>query len=85
LLQVLNLYPILFLNVSAAMANVDPCSPGSGPKSRRDWLAALSHHHLAFDSAGLLAGAIIVFIWAFTDLGTPPHLWLLARGSGADF
>jgi iron(III) transport system permease protein len=68
---VLNLYPILFLNVSAAMANVDPAlreaaqNLGAGP-----W-RLFRTVTLPLILPGYFAGAIIVFIWAFTDLGTP--------------
>jgi iron(III) transport system permease protein len=71
MLQVLNLYPILFLNVSAAMANVDPAlreaaqNLGAGP-----W-RLFRTVTLPLILPGYFAGAIIVFIWAFTDLGTP--------------
>jgi iron(III) transport system permease protein len=71
LLQVLNLYPIMFLNVSAAMANIDPAlreaaqNLGAGP-----W-RLFRTVTLPLILPGYFAGAIIVFIWAFTDLGTP--------------
>lgn len=71
ILQVLNLYPIMLLNVSAAMANVDPSlreaaqNLGAGP-----W-RLFRTITLPLISPGYFAGAIIVFIWAFTDLGTP--------------
>src|ERR1051326_2284265 len=70
-LQVLNLYPILFLNVSAAMANVDPtlreAAQNLGAKGWRLFRTIT----LPLIMPGYFAGAIIVFIWAFTDLGTP--------------
>ena len=71
ILQVLNLYPIMFLNVSAAMANIDPAlreaaqNLGAGP------LRLFRTVTLPLILPGYFAGAIIVFIWAFTDLGTP--------------
>jgi len=71
LLEVLHLYPIMYLNVAAALANIDPCleeaaeSMGAG-KSR-----LFRTITLPLMLPGYFAGAIIVFIWAFTDLGTP--------------
>lgn len=70
-LQILNLYPIMLLNVSAAMANVDPAlreaaeNLGAGPGRLFRTIT------LPLILPGWFAGAIIVFIWAFTDLGTP--------------
>jgi iron(III) transport system permease protein len=70
-LEVLHLYPIMYLNLSAALANVDPsleemAATLGTPKWRRakDIVWPLA-------APGLFAGAIIVFIWALTDLGTP--------------
>lgn len=70
-LQALGLYPILFLNVSAALANVDPAMDeaaanlGCGP-----WRRFL-RITLPLIMPGLFAGGTIVFIWSFTELGTP--------------
>lgn len=71
ILQVFNLYPILFLNVSAALANVDPAlreaaqNLGAGP------FRLFRTVTLPLILPGWFAGAVIVFIWSFTDLGTP--------------
>jgi len=71
ILEVLHLYPIMYLNLSAALANVDPSLEEAAevmgvPRWRRYlqivWPLA---------APGLFAGSIIVFIWALTDLGTP--------------
>ena len=70
-LQVLNLYPILFLNVMAAMANIDPslreAAQGLGASAWRLFRTVT----LPLIVPGWFAGAIIVWIWSFTDLGTP--------------
>lgn len=71
ILEVLHLYPIMYLNVAAAIANVDPSleeaavnmGSGSGRLFRRITLPLMM--------PGLFAGGAVVFIWAFTDLGTP--------------
>lgn len=71
LLQALGLYPILYLNVSAAMANIDPAMEeaaanlGCGPWRRFFKIT------LPLMMPGLFAGGTIVFIWSFTELGTP--------------
>jgi len=71
ILQVLHLYPILFLNVSAAMANVDPTLREAGQNLGASGWRLFRTVTLPLVMPGYFAGAIIVFIWAFTDLGTP--------------
>jgi iron(III) transport system permease protein len=70
-LQVLNLYPILFLNLSAAMANVDPALREAAQNLGAGNWRLFRSVTLPLILPGYFAGAIIVFIWAFTDLGTP--------------
>ena len=71
ILQSLHLFPILYLNASAALANVDPAysqaarNLGAGP------LGVFRRITLPLIRPGLFAGGTIVFIWAFTDIGTP--------------
>jgi iron(III) transport system permease protein len=70
-MNALHLYPILYMNVTAALSNLDPameqaaenlgCSP-----FRRLWRITLP---LAMP--GIFAGSAIVFVWAFTELGVP--------------
>ncbi len=70
-LEALYLYPITLLNVQAALANIDPAldeaaaNLGSGPW-RRFWRITLP-----LMRPGVFAGSTLVFIWAFTELGTP--------------
>lgn len=71
ILQVLNLYPIMFLNVSAAMANMDPAMREAAQNLGASGLRLFRTITLPLILPGYFAGAIIVFIWAFTDLGTP--------------
>jgi iron(III) transport system permease protein len=71
LLQVLNLYPIMFLNVSAAMANIDPALREAAQNLGAGAWRLFRTITLPLILPGYFAGAIIVFIWAFTDLGTP--------------
>jgi len=71
LLQTLSLYPILFLNVSAAMANVDPAMREAAQNLGANGWRLFRTVTLPLILPGYFAGAIIVFIWAFTDLGTP--------------
>lgn len=71
ILQVLNLYPIMFLNVSAAMANIDPALREAAQNLGAGSWRLFRTVTLPLLLPGYFAGAIIVFIWAFTDLGTP--------------
>jgi len=71
ILQVMNLYPIMFLNVSAAMANMDPSLRESAQNLGASGWRLFRTITLPLILPGYFAGAVIVFIWAFTDLGTP--------------
>jgi iron(III) transport system permease protein len=70
-LESLSLYPIIYLNATAALANLDPAldeaaeNLGAGPWRR------LFRITLPLIRPGLFAGATIVFIWSLTELGTP--------------
>src|SRR5438876_11787314 len=67
----MNLYPIMFLNGSAAMANMDPSLRESAQNLGAGSWRLFRTVTLPLILPGYFAGAIIVFIWAFTDLGTP--------------
>jgi len=71
LIEALHLYPILYLNLVTALANVDPSldeaarnlGAGRWMRWRRIMLPAIR--------PGIFAGGSIVLIWSFTELGTP--------------
>ncbi len=71
ILEVLHLFPIFFLSVSAALANIDPsllqAASNLGASAWRGFVTIT----LPLARPGIFAGACIVFISAFTDLGTP--------------
>jgi len=70
-LESLHLYPILYLNVLAALANVDATLEEAAENlGARGW-RLFRDVTFPLILPGYFAGAIIVFIWAFTDLGTP--------------
>lgn len=71
LLEVLHLYPIMYLNVAAALANVDPSLEEAGRNAGASGFRLFRTITFPLMLPGYFAGAIIVFIWAFTDLGTP--------------
>lgn len=70
-LEALHLYPIFLLNVQAALANVDPTLEQAAVNLGASPLRVLRKVTLPLMRPGLFAGASIVFIWSFTELGTP--------------
>ena len=71
ILQVLHLFPILYLNASAALANVDPAYSQAARNLGASPLQTFFRITLPLIRPGLFAGGTIVFIWSFTDVGTP--------------
>lgn len=71
LLQALSLYPILYLNVAAALANIDPAMEESAANLGCPPRKRFFRITLPLIMPGLFAGGTIVFIWSFTELGTP--------------
>lgn len=71
ILEALGLYPIAFLNIQAALANINPAldeaarNLGAGAW-KRFWRITLPMMR-----PGLFAGGTLVFIWTFTEIGTP--------------
>jgi iron(III) transport system permease protein len=71
ILEVLHLYPIMYLNLAAALANVDPSLEEAARNMGASGFRLFWTVTFPLMLPGYFAGAIIVFIWAFTDLGTP--------------
>jgi iron(III) transport system permease protein len=69
--QALSLYPIIFLNTSAAIANLDPALDEAAESLGASWWRRFTRITLPLIRPGIFAGATIVFIWSFTELGTP--------------
>jgi len=70
-LNALHLYPILYLNVTAALANVDPAMEEAAENLGCTGLRKFRRITLPLIMPGLFAGGTIVFIFAFTELGVP--------------
>jgi len=70
-LEVLHLYPIMFLNAMAALANVDPTMVEASRNLGASRWHTFRRVTLPLIRPGLFAGGTIVFIWSFTELGTP--------------
>lgn len=71
LLEALHLYPFMYLNTAAALANIDPTLEEQAENLGSSGFHLFRTVTFPLLLPGYLAGAIIVFIWAFTDLGTP--------------
>jgi iron(III) transport system permease protein len=71
LLETLALYPIVLLNLTAAMANLDPALEEAGAGLGAGGWTRFRRITLPMIRPGAFAGGVIVFIWAFTELGTP--------------
>lgn len=69
--QALSLYPIIYLNAVAALANIDPAMEEAAQNLGCTGLRRFWKITLPLIKPGLFAGGTIVFIWAFTELGTP--------------
>jgi len=70
-LEALHLFPILYLNVVAAFANVDPMLLEAAEDYGCTGFKRFRKIVLPLVMPGIFAGASLVFIWSFTELGTP--------------
>jgi iron(III) transport system permease protein len=71
IIEALHLYPIMYLNLTAAMANVDPALEEAAQSLGDSALGRFRRVTLPLMLPGVFAGCAITFVWAFTDLGTP--------------
>jgi iron(III) transport system permease protein len=69
--EALSLYPIIYLNAVAALANIDPALEEAAQNLGCTGLRRFRRITLPLIRPGLFAGGTIVFIWTFTELGTP--------------
>jgi len=70
-MEALHLYPIVYLNVTAALANLDPAMEQAAENLGASRWTRFRRVTLPLIMPGIFAGATIVFIWSFTELGTP--------------
>jgi iron(III) transport system permease protein len=71
IIEALHLYPILYLNALAALANLDPTMDEAAMNMGASPWRRFRKITLPLITPGLFAGGTIVFIWSFTELGTP--------------
>ena len=69
-IEALHLYPILYLNATASLANLDPALEEAAQNLGATPWQRFRQIVLPLIRPGLFAGATIVFIWSFTELGT---------------
>ncbi len=67
----LGLYPILYLNALASLANIDPAMEEAAENLGCRGFKKFFRITLPLMRPGLFAGCTIVFIWSFTELGVP--------------
>ncbi|MCL1922101.1 MAG: iron ABC transporter permease [Kiritimatiellaeota bacterium] len=70
-LQALAFYPIIYLNVSAALANIDPALHEAAQNLGAGAWRIFWRVTFPLVMPGLFAGCTLVFIACFTELGTP--------------
>lgn len=71
LVEALHLYPIVYLNALAALANLDPTLEEAARNLGASRWMRFRRVTVPLIRPGLFAGSTIVFIWSFTELGTP--------------
>ncbi|PTX94118.1 ABC transporter permease [Spartobacteria bacterium LR76] len=71
IMNALHLYPVLFLNITASLSNVDPAMEEAAENLGCTGLRKFRRITLPLIMPGVFAGGAIVFIWAFTELGVP--------------
>lgn len=70
-MNALHLYPILYMNIAAALANLDPAMEQAAENLGCPPWKRFFRITLPLAMPGIFAGSSIVFIWAFTELGVP--------------
>jgi iron(III) transport system permease protein len=71
LLETLHLFPILYLNLVAALANIDPSLEEAAANLGASPGRVFRRVTLPLAAPGLFAGMALIFVWSFTELGTP--------------
>jgi len=71
LMTALHLYPIIYLNVAAALANLDPALEEAAENLGCPPSKGFFFITLPMALPGLFAGCTVAFIWGFTELGVP--------------
>lgn len=70
-IEVMHLYPIMLLNLQAALANIDPAMEQAAANMGAKRWTIFRRITLPLMRPGVFAGCTLVLIWSFTELGTP--------------
>ena len=70
-IEALHLYPVMLLNLQAALADVDPAMEQAAANLGAGRWTIMRRVTLPMIRPGLFAGCTLVLIWSFTELGTP--------------
>ena len=70
-IEALHLYPVMLLNLQAALANLDPAMEQAAANLGASRGTIFRRITLPMIRPGLFAGCTLVLIWSFTELGTP--------------
>ena len=71
IVMVMHFYPLLYLNLAASISNIDPSLLESSRSLGLTPWQTFRRVVLPLSMPGLIAGGSLVFVGAFTDLGTP--------------
>ncbi|MBT8036616.1 MAG: iron ABC transporter permease [Verrucomicrobiae bacterium] len=71
LMNALHLYPILYINIAATLAHLDPAMEEAAQNLGCSPWRRFQKITLPLCMPGVFAGSAIVFIWSFTELGVP--------------
>lgn len=71
IMEVLHLYPIIYLNAAAALSNLDPALEEAAANLGCNAWDRFWRVTLPLIMPGVFAGGTIVFVWAFTEMGVP--------------
>ena len=71
IMEALHLFPVLYLNLVASIANIDPSLEEAAANLGASPWRVFRRVTLPLAWPGLFGGITLVFIWAFTELGTP--------------
>ncbi|MCX7705259.1 MAG: ABC transporter permease subunit, partial [bacterium] len=71
ILQLLHLYPIIYLNVLSSLENIETSCIESAENLGASFFQTFRKVIFPLTLPGYFAGAFLTFIWSLTDLGTP--------------
>src|SRR5438876_5482886 len=71
LVETLHLFPMITLNVVDALAKIDPALEEAAESVGARGFTKLVRTTLPLTTPGYVAGALLVFIWTFSDFATP--------------